>query len=379
MRVALNLVFLVPGQTGGMETYARELVERLAAVDGLDLTCFVNREAAAAGGGPWGNACPMQVVPVRATNRVEWVLGEQWHVPRMASRGGVDIVHSLASTAPLWGSQCRVTTVHDLNFLTVPEAHLGLASYGMRVLVPAAVRRSTRVIADSQSTAEDLTGLLGVERAKIDVVPLGAPEITVPSTPAGDDSRLMARIGANAREIVLCPGAKRPHKNATSVVEAIAGIPEGTRPLLVITGYPTPYEDVIRARADELGVAADVSVVDYLSADEMSALYRRASLVVVASRYEGFGLPVLEAMAREVPVVTSNRSSLPEVAGDAAVLVDPDDFDALRDAISRVLADDGLRADLARRGLERAADYSWDETVRLTVQSYERAMGRSAS
>ena len=375
MRVALNLVFLVPGQTGGMETYARELVPRLATVDGIELTCLVNREAAAEGGGPWGDICPMEVVPVNASNRVEWVMGEQWHVPRMARRAGVDVVHSMASTAPLWGSQARVTTIHDLNFLTVPEAHFGLASYGMRALVPAAARRSTRIIADSRSTADDLTRLLGIKPSMIDVVPLGVPQVLMSSQAATDDSGLVARIGATDRTIVLCPGAKRPHKNATSVVEAVAQMPEGDRPLLVVTGYPTPYEEVIRSRATELGVESDVSVVGYLSPAEMEVLYGAASLVVVASRYEGFGLPVLEAMARGVPVVTSNRSSLPEVAGDAAVLFDPDDVEELRGAISRVLADGGLRADLVRRGLERASEYSWDETVRLTVQSYERATG----
>ncbi len=103
MHVALNLVYLVPGEVGGMEVYARELVPRLAARDDLRITCLVNREAAEAGDGPWGEVCPMEVVPVRARNRIEWVRGEQQYVPRIATRVGADVIHSLASTAPLRG------------------------------------------------------------------------------------------------------------------------------------------------------------------------------------------------------------------------------------------------------------------------------------
>ena len=162
IRVALNLVFLVPGEVGGMETYARELIPRLAARDDLRLTCLVNLEAAEAGGGPWGEVAPMEVVPVRARNRFEWVRGEQQHVPRLAARAGAHLVHSLASTAPLRGRVPRVTTVHDLNYAKVPEAHFGARGLGMRVLVPAAVRRSRRIIVDAASTRDDLVG--GSER-----------------------------------------------------------------------------------------------------------------------------------------------------------------------------------------------------------------------
>ncbi|MBA3747843.1 MAG: glycosyltransferase, partial [Solirubrobacterales bacterium] len=149
MRVGLNLVFLVPGEQGGMEVYARELLRALAAErPDLRLTAFVNREARAAGG-EWDAFADVVEVPVFARNRVEWVRGEQQHVPRLARAEGVDLVHSLASTAPLHGPRPRVTTIHDLLFLKAPEAHFGLMGLGMRVLVPLAAHRSDRVIAVS--------------------------------------------------------------------------------------------------------------------------------------------------------------------------------------------------------------------------------------
>src|SRR5207253_6949448 len=141
-----------------MEVAARELIPALlaAAPAGMRFTAFVNREAAGAGGGPWGELLPAVTVPVKARSRVQWVLGEQALLPRLAARAGVDLVHSLASTAPLSGHFRRVVTVHDLIYARYPEAHEGLRAKGMRLLVPAAARRAHRVIADSHSTADDL-------------------------------------------------------------------------------------------------------------------------------------------------------------------------------------------------------------------------------
>src|ERR1700726_1396090 len=123
--VGLNLIFLVPGETGGMEVAARELLPALLAEapPGMRFTAFINREAAA-GSGPWGELLPAVTVPVNARNRAQWVLGEQTLLPRLAARAGVDLVHSLASTAPLWGRFSRVVTVHDLIYARFPEAHV---------------------------------------------------------------------------------------------------------------------------------------------------------------------------------------------------------------------------------------------------------------
>lgn len=372
LHVALNLVYLVPGETGGMETYARALVPRLAERADLRVTCLVNREAAQAGGGPWGDVCPQIVVPVNARSRAQWVRGEQQHVPRIAARIGADLVHSLASTAPLWGRTPRVTTIHDLNYLMVPEAHFGLRALGMRVLVPAAARRSTRVIAVSQATARDLRERLHVPADRIDVVPEAAPP---PSAAATAEADLRARLGIGDRAVILSPGAKRPHKNLGAVLAALALLPAGERPLVVATGYRTPYEDELRTRAAELGVGDDLVMPPWLDAADLEGMYALADALVFVSRYEGFGLPVLEAMARGLPVVTSDRSSLPEVAGDAALIVDPDDPRLIAGALRRVLGEPATRERLIRAGHARAAEFSWERTADLTVASYLRAAG----
>jgi glycosyltransferase involved in cell wall biosynthesis len=356
-----------------MEVYARELIPALidAAPPHIRFTAFVNREAANAGG-PWGELLPAVTVPVRASSRVQWVLGEQLLLPGLAARAGVELVHSLASTAPLRGRFRRVVTVHDLIYARFPETHAGLRDRGMRVLVPGAVRRAHRVLADSQSTRDDLVELLGTAAERIDVVPLGLGSVRRARPLAEDEVR--ARLGLGARSVLLSLSAKRPHKNLLALIGALARIVPEERPVLVIPGYPTAHEAELRERASILGVEHDVRFPPWLSAEELEGLWAIADAFAYPSLYEGFGLPVLEAMARGVPVACSNASSLPEVAGDAALTFEPRDEGAIADAIRRLLGDQSLASELRRRGLERVRAFTWERTASLTLESYARAL-----
>jgi glycosyltransferase involved in cell wall biosynthesis len=374
MHVGLNLIFLVPGETGGMEVAARELIPALVeAAPEVRFTAFVNREAAAAKDGPWGELLPMVTVPVNARNRVQWVAGEQLLLPRLAAREKVDLVHSLASTAPAWGRFRRVVTVHDLIYARFPEAHAGIRDLGMRVLVPLAVRRSDRVIAISRSTRDDLVDLLGSSGEKIDVVPQGMGALGVGSALPAEEIR--ARFDLGGRRVLLSLSAKRPHKNLLALIGALARIPAERRPLLVLPGYPTAHESELRERARAAGVQEDVRFLGWLSGEELEGLWQVAQVFVYPSLYEGFGLPVLEAMARGVPVACSDASSLPEVAGDAALLFDPHDEAAIAAALERLLSDPAEAERLRTRGLERAREFTWVRTARLTLESYRSALG----
>lgn len=373
MHVGLNLIFLVPGETGGMEVAARELIPALVEeAPRVRFTAFVNREAAAAKDGPWGELLPMATVPVSARNRVQWVAGEQLLLPRLAAREGVDLVHSLASTAPAWGRFRRVVTVHDLIYARFPEAHAGIRDLGMRVLVPLAVRRSDRVIVDSHSTRSDLVELLGTDAGRIDVVPLGIGTTRRHQPPA--ERELRERLDLGERRVALSLSAKRPHKNLGALIGALARIPAERRPLLVLPGYPTAHEAELRERARAAGVLEDVRFLGWLSGEEFEGLWRIAQAFVYPSLYEGFGLPVLEAMARGVPVACSDASSLPEVAGEAALLFDPRDQPAIAAALERLLSDPAEAERLRARGLERAREFTWRRTARLTLDSYRRAL-----
>ncbi len=359
-----------------MEVYARELIPALVAgaPAGTSFLAFVNREAAAQPG-PWGELIPSVTVPVRARSRVQWTAGEQVPLPLLAARHGVELVHSLASTAPLWGRFRRVVTVHDLIYARFPEAHSGIRDKGMRLLVPAAAHRADRVIADSQSTREDLVELLGIERGRIDVVPLGLG--TVQREQALPEDQTRARFELGRRRVLLSLSAKRPHKNLGALIDALAQIEREQRPLLVVPGYRTWHEDELRERALARGVQDDVRLPGWVSGPELEGLWSLAGAFVFPSLYEGFGLPVLEAMARGVPVACSSASSLPEVVGDAALLFDPRDPAAIAAAVQRLLADGEEIRRMVARGRERVRLFTWERTAELTLRSYARAMGGS--
>jgi len=375
--IGLNLIFLVPGETGGMEVAARELIPALldAAGEELRFTAFVNRETAGADLAWLDELLPTRTVPVRARRREQWVMGEQLLLPPLAARAGVDLLHSLASTAPLWGPYRRVVTVHDLIYARFPEAHAGLRDRGMRVLVPGAARRADRVIVDSESTREDLVAVLGIAAEKIDVVPLGLGAVRrVEPLP---EREVRERFDLGARHVALTLSAKRPHKNLLALIDALTLIDADDRPVLVLPGYPTWHERELRERAAARGVQHDVRFCGWISGAELEGLWALSDVFVFPSLYEGFGLPMLEAMSRGVPVACSNASSLPELAGDAALLFDPTDERAIASSIMRLMSEPGLREDRRARGFERVREYTWQRTARLTLASYSRVLSVS--
>jgi glycosyltransferase involved in cell wall biosynthesis len=378
VHVGLNLIYLVPGETGGTETYARELIPELVkAAPQVRLTAFVNREAAATRRGTWDGLIEAVTVPVHARNRPQWVRGEQQLLPGLAKRAGVDLVHSLANTGPTWGRFTRVVTIHDLHHRIVPQAHLGTRGLGMRVLVPLAARRSQRIIVDAASTRDDLERLLGVPRGKVDVVPLGVRHTA--SVDPLPEHEVRARLSAQSMPIVLCVAAKRPHKNLSRLLEALTLIASDRRPLLVLVGYPTAHEKELQQSATASGIDSWVRFLGWVGEDELEGLYAAAACFVFPSFYEGFGLPVLEAMARGVPVACSSRGSLAEVAGDATVLFDPESAIAIAEAITRLLGDPQEADRLRAAGRRQAERFTWAATAAGTLACYERALASGSA
>jgi glycosyltransferase involved in cell wall biosynthesis len=369
------LIFLVPREMSGLETYARELAKALLEErPDLRVTAFVNREASA--DSSWRDLVPIVTVPVYGRRRAAWVAGEQLFLPRLAQRAGVDVVHSLASTAPGWGSFKRVVTIHDVIYRIYPEAH-GWRSLPLRGLIPLAARQADRIIAPSNSTRDDLVRLLRVHREKIDVVPNGIGLSPVASWTPEDELRRRYDLGT--RPLLLTVSLKRPNKNLARLLDALALIPVERRPVLLLVGHATPYEVELRKHAVRLDLTSDTRFVDWVPEADLEGLYRAASAFVFPSLYEGFGLPVLEAMTRGVPVASSNRGALSEVADEAAVLFDPEQAASIAAAVEHVLHDQELRERLKRAGLVNAARFTWAETARGTLQAYESVLAYSRS
>jgi len=354
-----------------METYARELIAALLEETDLSLTAFLSREAAADHSGPW-TEIPSVTVPVHARRRPQWVRGEQQLLPQLARRTGVELVHSLASTAPLWGAFRRVVTIHDVIYRRYPESHSGLRARAMSILVPLAARRSHRIIVPSESTRKDLTSLLHVPVHKVDVVPEGV-RLPPPSDRA-PAAALRRRLALGDRPMALTLSAKRPHKNLAGLLEALSLIPAERRPVLLLPGYETVWEGELRRRVAELGVEADTRFLGWVTDDELEELFSVAACFVYPSLYEGFGLPVLEAMARGVPVACSDRASLPEVAGGAALLFDPASPASIADAIETLLSASPEVACLRARGRARAAQLTWRRAALATAEVYRQTL-----
>jgi glycosyltransferase involved in cell wall biosynthesis len=373
VRVGLNLVYLVPGETGGTETYARELIRALVTTaSDVEFMTFVSREAATPSPGPWTELVPSIEVPVHATNRLDWVRGEQLLLPNLARHARVEVMHSLANTAPLWGRFARVVTIHDLHHRVIPEAHLGSMAAGMRVLVSGAARRSDRIIAPSASTASDVERLLRIRPAKIDIVTegIGSERRTTPES----RPEIRAWLRAGQRPIVLSVSAKRPHKNLARLISAVAAIPVERRPLLVIPGYPTPYERELQQHIAALGTEDDVRLIGWIEPARLEGLYMASTCLVCASLHEGFGLPVLEAMARGLPVACSAGGALGEIAGGAALIFDPLSVPQISAALERLIFDQPTADRLRAAGRARAASFTWAATATGTLASYETAL-----
>jgi glycosyltransferase involved in cell wall biosynthesis len=366
VHVAYNLLHLVPGETGGAEVYARRLLPALRKAEpGLEMTLFLGGSAAHE---DWGEGVRVKRLRFDPRSRVRRVLAEQTLLPRSVREAAPDLLHNVFNTASAVLTVPQVTTIHDVVFKRYPETH-GLLAKGVEILVPLAARRSARVITDSEASKTDIVRFLGVLPARVDVAPLG-PGISEDVTgPPASEIRRTFEIGEVP--LVLSVLAKRPHKNAARLIEAFTRVPNG---VLVIPGYSTRYETELNERVDASGLTERVRLLGWVDDATLDGLYRAADCFAFPSLAEGFGLPVLEAMLRGAPVACSNATSLPEVVGDAALLFDPLDVEAIAASIRRILEEDELADRLRAAGRKRATRFTWEECARRTLECYRRVL-----
>lgn len=370
MRVGLDLLYLVPGETGGRETYARELVPAMQELaPALELIAFVNRDAGSRFVAELGEGIDAVVVPISARNRAQWALGELGMVSMAARRTRVELLHSMANFAPTWGPFRRVVTIHDLQYMAVPELlswPVRLTTHGM---VSVAARRADRILAVSNAGGDEIVAGLGIPRERVDVVPNGVR--TPLSAPATAGVRERYRLGE--RRVVLSVATNLPHKNLPVLLDALALIDPEERPLLILAGHGT-QEQSLWTRALATGVADDVRPLGGLSTDELDSVYAIADCLVLPTLHEGFGLPAIEAMARSIPVICSDIPALHEVAGSAALYFDPRAPEQIAARIAEVIANTTLADRLRAQGRKRAAEFSWEAAAQGTLESYRRAL-----
>jgi glycosyltransferase involved in cell wall biosynthesis len=287
--------------------------------------------------------------------------------------GGVDLVHSTTYCAPLFRSRRKrlVVTIYDLTFVTHPEYHLPANVAHCLEGTRLAIERADMLIAISESVRRDLIERMHAPAERIVVTPLAAdPRLARVTDPTVlDRARRRYRL---PERFVLFLGAMEPRKNLLRLIEAWAALKPAVRreTALVVAGAQGWLNDSVRARVETLELADRVHLAGYVEDEDLAALYSLATVFAYPSLWEGFGLPVLEAMACGTPVLTSDISSLPEVAGAAAVLVPPTDVEAIADGLLRLLEDAALRADLTERGRRQAGSFSWERCARETLSAY---------
>jgi glycosyltransferase involved in cell wall biosynthesis len=356
----------------GNSTYCRGLVSALVADRGVDdFTLFTANPAhvfyrSLAGG---GRSRVVRVPQGAGIVRLAFALG--W----AATRARVDCLHA-QYFAPFGYHGPLVLTVHDLAYLHMPETFPRGLRVALRVLVPRSLMRATHIITDSEFSRRDITERYGVSATRITVIPAAALMTFRPSSP-GETTRVLARYGLKPG-FVFALGRLNRRKNLSRLLEAWALLRQRglTALQLVIAGKPDFGAQAVLRHTRHPSQDGTIQWVGLLPEQDLSAFYSGAAVFVYPSLFEGFGLPILEAMACGAPVVASNRAAMPELLGDAGLLIDPEDVQSMAHSIAQIISDRTLARELSQRGLARSRHYSWAATARHTLAVYHAATHR---
>ncbi len=375
MRVGIDALWLLPGMTGGAETYVRGLTAALGpAAPDDEFVLFTNRENHDSFRGLPGN-----FRRALFNHSARWTLagltmtrayGQQLYLPCRALQERLDVLHCPLDIAAL-GARCPVVlTIHDLNFGAVHETTLSAAQKLGEALVRGSARRADAVLTVSRFSRGQICERLGVPARKVRVV-YNAPAAR-PCPPPGRFERLRARWRL-WQPYYLGFSSLNAHKNIETLIAAFARLPSRARRRLVVAGHLPKGGADLPGLARRLGVAERAVFTGYVDDADAAALLSRAVALAFPSLYEGFGLPVVEAMAAGVPVACSTAASLPEIAGDAALFFSPRDAGTLAGLLERLFDDEELRRRLSEAGRRNAARFSWRRCAAQTADAYRRA------
>lgn len=369
LRIGVNALYLIPGEVGGTEIYLRSLLRALAGVDSENrYSIFVNRET---GHGlvPAAGNFEAAGQPVPARFRPARIVWEQIALPVEALTRRLDVLLNPGFTAPLAAPCPLVTVFHDLQHLRHPEFFRWFDLPFWRFLLRASASRSRALIAISEATRDDLLRYYRPPASKVVTVPLGVDD---------EFFELASRPGPKAAEpYLLCVSTLHPHKNIARLIRVFAALRQSQPGLrLVLAGHKGFETGTVEAAVRELGLQADVTITGWIPRDDLLALYRDARAFVYPSLFEGFGIPVLEALAAGLPTACSDIEPLRSLAGDAALRFHPAREDAMLEALRRLCADEPLRERLRAAGPRRAREFPWRRTALGTLQTLRRAAGR---
>ena len=383
MHVGINLLWLAPGVVGGSEDYTLGLLHELADRGSpVPVTLFVNRSFAAV----HTDLCARLhtvVAPVSGRSKAVRVLADNTWLAWALRRQRITVVHHMGGLVPfvdagLGRDGARVLTVHDLQPLELPHNFSLVKRWFERVAVPWSVGRADVVSTLNDHVARSVRARFAIPDNQCAVVPPGArrpgESTPAPEPELPDATGVLDRLGLTGVQYLLYPAITYPHKNHITAIRAVAGLRQSHPEVrLVLTGGTGGAEETVAAVIAASGCADRIVRPGRVTSAELVALYRGATALVFPSRFEGFGLPVLEAMRLGCPVVVSSTTAVADLAGDAGLAVDPDDVAGWSAAMARVCDDDGLRRTMAATGVERAAGYTWDRSVDALQSAWQLA------
>lgn len=374
MRIAIDAHSVGTG-LGGNESYAANLIEALAEIDSVnDYTLYVTRdEAVARFHNRWPNFKVRSTLPHTPLIRIPLTLSAELR------SHPVDVLH-VQFTSPPFAPCPVVVSIHDLSFEHVPETFNRRSRAQLRFTVRRSARRAARVLALSEHTRRDIISTYKIAPNLVTAIPIAAPFHFKPVKDENELQRVRHTYGING-DYILSVGSIQPRKNLARLLSAFERLrrvrPKGSLPQLVLVGKPAwLYRETLKA-IDDLGTG--VIVTGYVPEKDLPALYSGALCFVYPSFFEGFGLPPLEAMKCGTPVITGDRTSLPEVVGDAGILINPFDIDAIASAIATMVDDSSFRSKLQVKSLDRARIFDWRETARQTLEVYKQAADNARS
>ncbi|HEX9077141.1 MAG TPA: glycosyltransferase family 1 protein [Anaerolineae bacterium] len=364
----------------GLGRYAHELLLALTRIDSQDqYTAFHNRAARDESVPPPLDRLPRRVIPLSAKPwRMSVLLADWFHIPMDRWIPGLDLFHGTDHLLPTFRHSETVFTLHDLIFHFFPEYHLPLNRAFLSLMLPRFLRRAGAIIAVSECTKRDAVQIYNIPPDKISVIYEGVNPALHPVHDANLIRQTRARYAKNGPFICFLSTIE-PRKNIPALIDALRIVrSHGFPHRLVIAGRKGWLYKSVFDHVRQTGMQDAVEFTDYVPNDDLPPLLAACDAFVFPSLYEGFGLPPLEAMACGAPVVCSNTSSLPEVVGDAALLVNPRDVGEMAAAIERVITDEAARDELRARGIAQAAKFSWERAARETLAVYERVLAMPA-
>jgi glycosyltransferase involved in cell wall biosynthesis len=374
MRIGINTLFMIPEHVGGTEIYLRNLLINLAKIDNEnEYILFTNKENFGTFGIEQDNFSEV-LCNIPARLRPLRMLWEQLVLPLQIKKHNIDILHSPGYVSPLLASCPSVVTIHDMQYYYYPKNFVKARLIYFKIFVPLSAKKATKIITVSNNSKKDIVNILKIPEDKVIVTYAASRSLNRRNLKDEIKRREAMQKYSIEGRYILSVASLLPHKNLDGLIYAFEKIANKIEHQLILVGIKETALKDIQSTLEQVGILKDrIKVLGFVADKDLFYLYSGADLFVLPSLFEGFGLPILEAMSCGCPVMASNVTSIPEIVGEAGLLINPRDIDDISTKMYMILTNDQLKRDLIKRGYERVKTFSWLEMAKKTLKVYKTA------